>query len=85
MADTRLIEAALEPLRQSLNADGYELAVEQRESSIAVRVIPGADACQECLVPKPLFLGMVEQVLRDAGIHGTPPLELAYPADDGQH
>jgi hypothetical protein len=58
------IEAALRGLRDTLAADGYELvwALEQGET-IEIRVVPGSDACAECLVPPELMRSIVDNEL----------------------
>ncbi len=47
------IEEALQPIRKSLQADGFELKVERfEEGVVSLVVIAGPEACLECLVPQ---------------------------------
>ena len=47
------IEEALQPIRNSLQADGFELKVERfEEGVVSLVVIAGPEACIECLVPQ---------------------------------
>lgn len=65
---TEQLEAALQGLRDTLSADGYALEWSlAEENQIEVRVVPGADACADCLVPPELM----RSILSDA-LDGTP-------------
>lgn len=76
---TEQVEAALQGLRDTLSADGYALEwslAGQNEVGqdakagggvIEVRVVPGSDACADCLVPAELM----RSILSDA-LTGTP-------------
>ena len=47
------IEKALQPIRKSLQADGFDLKVESFEEGIvSVVVLTGPEACIECLIPQ---------------------------------
>jgi Fe-S cluster biogenesis protein NfuA len=47
------IEKALEPIRNSLEADGFDLKVDSfEEGVVSLRVQAGPEACIECLVPQ---------------------------------
>lgn len=47
------IEEALQPIRNSLQADGFDLKVEAFEDGVAsVVVVAGPEACIECLIPQ---------------------------------
>jgi len=47
------IEEALKPIRNSLQADGFDLKVEGfQEGVVSLVVLAGPDACIECLVPQ---------------------------------
>jgi hypothetical protein len=59
------IEEALQPIRQSLQADGYELIVNDFQGGVlSVEIQPGPHACVECLVPKELMELMIQQSLK---------------------
>ena len=65
------IEAALQRLRDTLAADGYELvwSIEQ-DDRIGIRVVAGPDACADCLVPPELMRSIVDSEL-DATPYGV--------------
>lgn len=65
---TEQLDAALQGLRDTLEADGYALEWSLAEQDqIEVRVVAGADACADCLVPAELM----RTILSDA-LSGTP-------------
>ena len=73
---TETIEAALRPIRNSLEADGFDLKVESAEDGVvSVVVIPGPEACLECLIPEEHFKLRVEDKLK--GLART--VRLRYP------
>jgi hypothetical protein len=71
--------AELEEFRKSLAADGYRLDVDVSTESAAVRIVAGPDACDDCLVSKPLMRAMLAPVLGVA----EDDIDLSYPADHG--
>jgi len=59
------IEAALQPIRKSLQADGYDLVVNNfHEGVLSVEIQAGPQACVECLVPKDLMELMIQQSVK---------------------
>ena len=70
-------QAQLEQLKQTLQADDYRLHVDVQGDSADVAIVAGPDACEECLVPKPLMQSMLAPVL------GVRPdsIRLVYPTD----
>ncbi|HEY0935578.1 MAG TPA: hypothetical protein VGD91_17760 [Trebonia sp.] len=60
-----------------LAADGYNLAVAENGSRVALTVSPGPDACEDCLVPKDVFRGIASHQL---GIEGDR-IDITYPVD----
>jgi len=72
-------ESALDGLRSTLAADDYQLAVTESGSGVEVRITAGPDACEDCLVPKPLMRSLLGPAL------GVPEdaIVLIYPADGG--
>lgn len=59
------IEEALQPIRKSLQADGYELVVNNfQEGALSVEIQAGPQACVECLVPKELMELMIQQSVK---------------------
>ena len=73
----------LAPLAQMLEADGYTLAADVGEAGVRVVVTPGPDACEECLVPRDMFAGIVRKTLAK-GLAGeaVPEVAVVYPGDD---
>ncbi|HEY7223918.1 MAG TPA: hypothetical protein VH561_10065 [Micromonosporaceae bacterium] len=67
-AGTAVIDAALRPMRVTLEADGYllEWAVEE-ENQIGIRVVAGADACEDCLVPPDIMRAIFAKALGETG------------------
>jgi hypothetical protein len=60
------VDAALQGLRDTLEADGYGLewsVAEQDE--IEINVVAGADACADCLVPPELMRTILSDALSD--------------------
>jgi hypothetical protein len=58
------IESALQGLRDTLAADGYELAWSiEEDDKIGIRVFAGSDACADCLVPPELMRSIVDNEL----------------------
>ena len=59
------IEAALRPIRNSLQADGFDLKVEVVEDGIvSLVVLAGPEACLECLIPEEHFKLRIEDKLK---------------------
>jgi hypothetical protein len=70
-------EKQLDQLKQTLQADDYRMDVDVRGDSADVAIVAGPDACEECLVPKPLMQSMLGPVL---GIDPAS-IRLVYPTD----
>jgi hypothetical protein len=67
---TEQVDAALQGLRDTLQADGYGLEwslAEQNE--IAINVVAGADACADCLVPPELMRTILSDALSETPYH----------------
>ena len=64
-------------LAQSLEADGYHMAIEGDESRISVVISATPEACEDCLVPKDLMRGILSSALGVAG----DTIDITYPAD----
>ena len=64
MSSEDTIEAALQGLRDTLAADGYELAWSIEEGDrVGINVFAGSDACADCLVPPELMRSIVDNEL----------------------
>jgi hypothetical protein len=63
---TEQLDAALQGLRDTLQADGYALEWSLAEQNqIEVRVVAGADACADCLVPPELMRTILSDALSE--------------------
>jgi Fe-S cluster biogenesis protein NfuA len=59
------IEAALRPIRNTLQADGFDLKVEGvKDGVVSVVVFAGPEACLECLIPEEHFKLRIEDRLK---------------------
>jgi hypothetical protein len=64
-------------LSSALEADGYRLAIDEAGSRVSAVITAGPDACEDCLVPKELFRGMLSHEIGiDEGL-----IDVTYPAD----
>jgi hypothetical protein len=54
---------ALAGLRSTLAADDYSMDVREGGAGIEVLISAGPDACADCLVPKPIMLGILKAAL----------------------
>jgi hypothetical protein len=64
-------------LRSSLAADGYLMEIAAAGSRVLVTISATPQACADCLVPKDLMRGILEQAL---GVPGDT-IDLTYPRD----
>jgi hypothetical protein len=64
-------------LQATLAADGYRMEFAEDGDRLRVTIIATPDACADCLVPKDLMRGMLEQQL---GVPGDR-IDLTYPRD----
>jgi len=56
-------EQGLATLRQTLESDGYLLDVADEAGRLVVSISATPHACEDCLVPKPVMLAMIEKAL----------------------
>ncbi len=78
MATAEAVREALEGLRQSFVADGYDLLVEDlKEDRVTLAVTAGPEACEECLVPKPVMQGIILETLKS--VPEVRRVDLRYP------
>jgi Fe-S cluster biogenesis protein NfuA len=65
--DESVVESALEKLRPSLVADGFDLRASKRSDDGTVEVILEADpaACLDCLVPDGVIIQILEDAIRE--------------------
>ena len=70
------IEEALLPIRNSLQADGFDLKIESfKDSVVSLVVVAGPEACIECLIPQEHIKLRIEHRLK--GLARA--VELRYP------
>lgn len=81
LRDVELAVSALNPFASGLAADGYELEVSSPGGGrLAVEIVAGPDACEDCLIPKEMFTAMISSRLSSEGVAFSE-LTLAYPTD----
>lgn len=80
MIDLDAIHDALAPTRRGLEAAGFDFSLADDGGRLRLTVIAGAEACEECLVPKSLFRQMALDEIRAAG-HDPIELDISYPVD----
>lgn len=79
--DIEAAETALTPFSSGLAADGYTMEVSQSGSGgLRLEIVAGSDACEECLIPKEMFVGMLAARLNSEGVEFSD-LSLVYPDD----
>jgi hypothetical protein len=72
---------ALAPMRQQLAMDGYDMHARVSDRDVLhVGVTAGADACEDCLVPKEVFATMLADQIASAGIV-VDSVEVSYPTE----
>jgi hypothetical protein len=77
------ITNALASLGTMLEADGYRLALSEEGPAILVaRIEAGPDACEDCLVPKPMMRRYFEDALAPVCDLGLPGIRLVYPGEN---
>ena len=78
MATAETVREALEGLRQSFVADGYDLLVEGLDDDrVSLAVTAGPEACEECLVPKPVMQNIILETLKS--VPDVRRVDLRYP------
>jgi hypothetical protein len=73
------VREVLQPLRESLNADGADLIIETLQDNIRVEIAVSEQTCVECLLPEHLINNIIQKKLLDNGIQFSS-LDLIYPA-----
>jgi hypothetical protein len=67
----------LQALRSSLDADGYRMEVHSEGGRTRVDISATPEACDDCLVPKDLMRGILQQALGVA----ADTIDLTYPRE----
>ena len=71
--------SALGPFSGGLAADGYSLEVTRSDyGGLRVEIVAGPDACEDCLIPKDMFEGMVRSRLGSEGVEFSD-VSVVYP------
>jgi hypothetical protein len=78
--DVAAMNAALTPTRVGLDAAGFDLSIAEVGGKLQMAVTARPEACEDCLVPKSLFLQMASDEVRDAGLSAVE-MEVLYPID----
>ena len=82
MIDPEEVHRSIEATREGLAAANY--AIDCRESGegrLVFTVRPLDDACEECLVPKVVFVDILKHELLDGGVAATD-VDVVYPLDE---
>lgn len=72
-----LNQSGLATVRSTLEADGYRLEVTEDGERVGVQIVATPDACEDCLVPKPLMRTMLQDALGVA----EQSIDLTYPGE----
>jgi hypothetical protein len=65
-AGTAVIDAALQPMRDTLGTDGYALEWSMEQpNQVGIRVFATSDACEDCLVPPEIMRAIVSKALAE--------------------
>jgi hypothetical protein len=82
--DIQQARERLQPAFDILQADGYDLEVAEAEGVLDLTIVAGPSACVDCLVPEPLMLSMLQDMLDPTG-KAPPPVRLTYPEAGAGH
>ncbi len=80
--DLNAIDGAVAGSREGLAASGYALDIAEQGDALRVTVRALDGACEDCLVPKPVFAEILRRELSDAGL-AVPGIHVVYPAEAG--
>jgi hypothetical protein len=76
------VAGPIEQMRTMLGPDGYDLQWEPAgDDRITLEIVAKPEACADCLVPKPVMLGIANTMLGEVGVAAD---DVVYPAD-GSH
>lgn len=74
------IGASLAATREGLEVAGFSLQIAERNGRLNLTIGANKGACEECLVPKSLFLQMVRDEIA-AGGEQVGGIDVVYPVD----
>ena len=78
--DVDALRTALQPTLTGLDAAGFDLALKDEGGKLQMLVSARPESCEDCLVPKSLFLQMAADEVREAGLAAVD-MEVLYPID----
>jgi hypothetical protein len=65
-AGTAVVDAALQPMRDTLAVDGYELEWSlEDQNQIGIQVFAASTACADCLVPPEMMRAIIDDALHE--------------------
>jgi len=79
--DLQAASEAIHQTRDGLAAAGYAIDVDAPAGELVFTVRAQEGACEDCLVPKPIFLDILGRELADAGLQ-VGSFRVVYPLDD---
>jgi len=74
------VDEALGATREGLEVAGFSLNLGENNGRLSLTVGANEGACEECLVPKSLFLQMVRDEMAAGGVE-VDGIDVVYPAD----
>jgi len=78
------ISASLAATREGLDAGNFALNLAERRGRLLLTVEAKEGACEECLVPKSLFLQMVRDEIAESGLQ-VDGIDVVYPVDQPEN
>lgn len=78
--DLNAVQSAIEETRAGLDAAGFDIACTESSGRLQLTIAARDGACEDCLVPKPIFTSIVRRELDDKGIL-VEDIEVVYPVD----
>ena len=82
--DVDAVSNAISATREGLAASGFAIDCADQEGRLRFTVRALEGACEECLVPKPVFTSILSRELSDGGIE-VDQIEVVYPIEmDGE-
>ena len=78
--DLDAVSKAIEGTRAGLDAAGYSIACAETAGRLQLTIAARDGACEDCLVPKPVFTTIVQRELDDQGIQ-VAAIDVIYPVE----
>ena len=80
--DLAAVSLAISATREGLEASGYAIDCAERNGRLSFTIRAMDGACEECLVPKPVFASILGRELAEGGIEAGE-FDVAYPVEAG--